>query len=142
MKRRDFITLLGGAPVQVRQIWSIGHQTSRVDVIPVAVNRRQSRAERQGVDANPVGDHERVASDIKGLRAALEGLERGSDIFEAPNFECDDIEAERLGRRLNPAHLQCAHRVTDIGQDGQPAEPGGDLAQEFDLLAGEIGRLV
>ena len=34
------------------------------------------RNERHGVDANSVGQHERVAGDIEGLRAALERLER------------------------------------------------------------------
>src|SRR5262249_25826786 len=95
--------------------------------------------EGEGVDASPVGQYERVASDIKGLRAAIERLERGRDIFGAPNFECRDIEAERAGRRLNLVHLQCGNGITDIRQAGQPAETGDDLAQEFESLASKIG---
>jgi hypothetical protein len=71
-----------------------------------------------------------------------EGLERRSNIFEAPSFECDDIEAERLGRRLNLAHLQSADGITDIGQDGQPAHTGNNRAQEFESLPGNFDRLV
>src|SRR5262249_2057861 len=123
----------------VRPVYSIGHRTSRFDVLTGIVDRRQSRDERQGVDANSVGQYERVASDIKGLRAAIERLERGRDIFGAPNFECHDIEAERAGGRLNLVHLQCGDGITDIRQAGQPAQTWDNLAQEFESLASKIG---
>jgi hypothetical protein len=42
---------------------------------------RQSRAERQGVDANAVGVYERVARDIKGVDAACERFEGQRDIL-------------------------------------------------------------
>ena len=84
---QNLVDIVGGAPEQVREIWSIGHQTSRFDVLPEAVHRRQSRAERQGVDANAVGGYERVGHDIKCIRAALERVEGGRDILRSPDFD-------------------------------------------------------
>ena len=51
-----FVDIVGRAPPLVRPIWSIGHQTACFDVLPKAVYRRQPRAERQSVDAKPVGE--------------------------------------------------------------------------------------
>src|SRR2546421_1654230 len=51
---RSLVDILGGAPVQVRAVWSIGHQTSRFNVLPKSPRRRQSRAERQAADTIPV----------------------------------------------------------------------------------------
>ena len=45
---------------QVRLVWSIGNQTSRLDELPKAVHRRHLCAERQGMDADPVAGYERV----------------------------------------------------------------------------------
>ena len=139
--RRILSTIVGGAPEQVRDVWSIGHQTSRFDVLPNAVHRRQSRAERQVLMRIRLVFVERVDSDIKCVRAALERLEGGRDILRSPDFEWDDFEAERAGRCLNLAHLQHGGGIADIGHDRQPAETGDNLAQEFESLAGKIGRL-
>ena len=81
------------------------------------------------------------AHDIKGLGAALERLEGGRDILRSPDFECGDVEAERAGRCLNLAHLQHGDGIADIGHDRQTAQTGDNLAQEFEPLAGKIGRL-
>ena len=43
MKRREVITLLGGAPELGGEVCSVGHQTSRFDVVPIPVHRGQSR---------------------------------------------------------------------------------------------------
>src|SRR5262249_18541206 len=101
---QNLVDIIGGASILVRDAWSIGHQTSRFDVLPQTVHRRQSRAQRQGADANAVGVHKRVGEDKKRLRAALERLERGRNILRSPDFRCGDIEAERGGRYLNLAH--------------------------------------
>ena len=85
---------------------------------------------------------ERVGTDVKCLRAALERLEGGRDILRSPDFERGDLEAERAGRRLNLAHLQHGGGIADIGHDRQPAQTGDNLAQEFEPLAGRIGCLV
>jgi hypothetical protein len=80
------VDVVTGAPPQVRQVRSIGHQTCRFDRFPRTVHRRQSRGQRQGIDANAVGVHERVDTDIKCIRAVLECLEGGRDVFASPDF--------------------------------------------------------
>ena len=40
----------------------------------------------QGVDANPMRGHKRVAKNIQRVRAALECVEGGRDIFRSPDF--------------------------------------------------------
>src|SRR5215470_5610084 len=51
---------IGGAAEQVREVWSIGHQTPCFDMLPKTVHRRQARAQRQDIDAKPVAGYERV----------------------------------------------------------------------------------
>src|SRR5262249_21190401 len=41
---QDLVDIIGGASILVRDAWSIGHQTSRFDILPQTVHRRQSRA--------------------------------------------------------------------------------------------------
>jgi hypothetical protein len=50
------------------------------------VHRRQSRGQRQGIDANAVGTYEWVDTDIKCIRAAFERLESGRDVFASLDF--------------------------------------------------------
>src|SRR5262245_211787 len=84
---QNLVDIVGGAPEQVGEVWSIGHQTSCFDVVPRPVHRRKSRADRQDVDPNPVGVYERVGTDIKRFAAALECLEGGvRDILRMPDF--------------------------------------------------------
>src|SRR5262249_9396240 len=104
--RRNLVDIIGGATILVHDVWSIVHQASRFAVVPQTVHRRQSRAQRQGVDANAVGVHKRVGDDKKRIRAALERLEGGRDILPSVDFQPGDIEAERGGRYLNLAHRQ------------------------------------
>src|SRR3984893_11921105 len=91
---QNFVDIACGAPVKVWVVWSIGHQNCGLDVFLGDVNRRQSRAERQGVDSNDVSEHERVGNDIKGVSVALEPLEDRPDILRSPDFQCNNIEAE------------------------------------------------
>jgi hypothetical protein len=101
-----------------------------------ALHRRQSHPHGQGVDAGAVGDHERIRTDIKGLRAALdECLERGGDILRSPNFKGDDLKAEHSGRGLNFAYLNRDGGIVDIRDMRHTAQIGDDLAQEFELFA-------
>lgn len=65
---------------------TIGHQTSRFDELPIAVYCWQPRAERQAVDANPVGDHRRVGTDVKCVHTALESLKGSRDILGSLYF--------------------------------------------------------
>ena len=48
--------------------------------------RRKSCAKRQDVDSDPVGDDERVSTDVECLGAALERFETGRDILSTLNF--------------------------------------------------------
>src|SRR5262249_12528893 len=41
---KNLVDKVGGPPVQVQEVWSIGHQTPRFDVLPKAVHGRQSQA--------------------------------------------------------------------------------------------------
>src|SRR5215467_11977807 len=47
---QNLVDILGDAPEKVREVWPIGHQTSRFDILPLNVNRWQSCAHRQNVD--------------------------------------------------------------------------------------------
>src|SRR5262245_44331257 len=51
---QDLVNVIGGAPEHTYEIWSIGHQASRLDEFTKFMHRRQSCAERQCADANPV----------------------------------------------------------------------------------------
>src|SRR5215831_19852352 len=117
------------------------HQTSRLDGLPIGVARRQSRGQRQGIDADAMGEHERVDTDIKCVCTSIERLEGGYDVFASLDFCCNDLEAERAGRCLDLAHIQHNRGTTDIGQDRQPAETGDNLAQKFESLGRNIGLL-
>src|SRR5438876_7753419 len=62
---QNLVDEVGSARELARKVWSIGHQTARFDVLPMAVHRRHSRGHRQNVDANPVCVQERVGTKIK-----------------------------------------------------------------------------
>src|SRR5436189_1759535 len=78
---QNLVDILGGAPELVRVVCSIGHQPSHSDVLAKPVDCRQSRAQRQGDDANAVGEYERVTTDIQSLCATFEHLESGRHIL-------------------------------------------------------------
>ena len=64
------------------------------------------------------------------------GKPRGAD------FQCGDLEAERLCCGLSLAHVQHGTGIADIANDRQPAETGNKLTQEFEALASKIGLLI
>src|SRR5262249_23563614 len=114
---QNLVDIVAGAAKQVGNVWSVGNQTTRFDELPVAVHRRQSRAERQGVDANPVGVHERLATDVKRIRAASEPLESGGNLLGSPNFKCGRFKAKGADRGLNLAHFHHGGGIANVGQD-------------------------
>src|SRR5262245_31018612 len=138
---QNLVDILGGAPEKVREVWPIGHQTSRFDILPLNGNRWQSCAHRQNVDANPVGVNERVASNIKCIGAALERLDGGYDVLPSPDFQGRGFEAQRAGRCQNLGHLRQAEGIVRIAQNRQSAERWDDRAQQLDSLGSNIGRL-
>jgi len=101
-----------------------------------------SRAERKRDDASTVGLNECIAHNVKCVRLCLERLEGGSNILCSPDFEWRDFDAERASHGLNFAHLQHGLGKANISHDCQPAEPGENLTQEFEPLAGKIRLLV
>src|SRR5262245_65501560 len=46
---QNLVDITSRAPEQVREVWSVGHQTARFDVLPKAVYCRQSGGQRQRV---------------------------------------------------------------------------------------------
>src|SRR5262249_26716368 len=139
---QNLVDDVGHAPELVRNVWSIGQQTARFNVLPKAMHRRQSRAHSQDVDASPIGIHERVRTKVKCIRALPECLERRCDVLRWSDFGCNGLQAELAGRCLGLAHFQYGGGIADIGHDRQPAKIGDDLAQEFESLAGSIRYLV
>src|SRR5262249_19714080 len=105
------------------------------------MHRRQSRGERQRVDTNPVGGYQRLGTNIKGLRSALERLEGGRDILGSPAFQFEEVASYREGRCLILGLLEHGGGIASISHDRQPAKTGHHLAQEFESLAGKIGKL-
>jgi hypothetical protein len=112
-----------------------------LDIVAGAPDRRQPRAERKRDDACSVGSSESSDHDVKRVGLGLERREGRCDILRPPDFEWRDFEAERACRGLNLAHLQHGLGIASIKHDCQPAQPGNNLAQEFDSLAGKIGPL-
>src|SRR5262249_36940395 len=66
---------------------------------------------------------------------------KAGTISSAQDFQCDALEAERVGRCLSLGHLEHGGGIASISHDRQPAKTGHNLAQEFDSLAGKIGKL-
>ena len=115
--------------------------------IPEYANIVGSRApQRQGVDSNPVGGYERIANDIKCVRAALERLEGGRDILGSPDFECERLRGRACGPlpepRPSPARRwDCRHwpRSPTGGDRGRPRAKVR-VACRQDRSAGSTGR--
>jgi hypothetical protein len=53
------------------KVWSVGHQTSRIDVLALAKHRCQACVLRQTDDTNSVIVYKRVGTDITSFRAVL-----------------------------------------------------------------------
>ena len=138
---QNLVDIVGCAAKQVRNMRAVRHQPCRIDVFAQAEHRRQSCAQRQDVDAMAVGVGQRVAAHVERLAPALELLERGHNILGAQDFEPVDFEAERVRRGLNLAHLLHRPGIAGIAEHRQPAEPGDDLAQDFEPLASRIGSI-
>jgi hypothetical protein len=64
--------------------------TSSFDPFPNGVHRRQPLSQRQGIDADAVAYYERVDTDIKCVRAAIERLEMSYGANNADLFRRSD----------------------------------------------------
>src|SRR5262249_56735027 len=86
---KNLVDIIAGAPEQVRVVCPIGHQTSCFHKLSPTAYRRESRAEDQGVDANPMRIEEPVGSNIKRIRASLVSLDSRRDILCTPDSKGD-----------------------------------------------------
>ena len=125
----------------MRPAWSVGHQSSRFDILTTAVDCRQSHTSRQGIGSDPIGEHDGIGRHIKCVRAGLERFNGGRDILDALDFEQDDIEVKGARRCRNFARLDDGTSSVDIRYDRQATETGDHLAQKLKTLAGRIGLL-
>src|SRR5262249_33558694 len=134
----NLVDHVGGAPEQVREVWSIGHHTSDLDVLAASVHCRQSRCQRPGIDSNSVSVHERRCRHVKSFHATFERLKLWRDVLRPPDSRCDHFEAERAGGGPNLAHLRRVNGIANIGHDGQLAQTRQRLAQKLKPLAAKI----
>src|SRR5258708_1922023 len=126
-------------PEQVGEVRAIRHQPARVDELSKTENRRNSRAQRQGNNFNPVGVHEWLAKDIQCVHPVLDGLERRRNILGAPDFQYGRLKTEPGDRRLYLAELLLISWIADIGHNRQATKTGDNLTQEIEALAGNFG---
>jgi hypothetical protein len=78
---------------------------------------------------------------IEGICMDVECREGRGDILRAPDLKCHRFAAKRAGRGLQPMCLMCCAEIAVIGQDCHPADPGHNLAQEFECLAASLRLL-
>jgi len=105
------------------------------------VHHRQTRGQRQGVDAQPVAaSRKQVLTDIECARAAFERAQGGCNILRPSDFKRVELESKQRGRRLQLAQLQHDGRIADIAHDRQALQVGNGLAQQVEPLSGKIDR--
>ena len=121
---QNIVDILCGAPEQMRPASSSDIKAAASTYFTGAIDRRQSRASRQGIGSDPIGEHDGIGRHIKCVRAGLERLDGRRDILDALDFEQDDIEAKRSSRCRNLAHLDDGTRSADIRHDRQTTETG------------------
>src|SRR4030095_10292080 len=92
---QDLVDLLCGTPAPVCPVGSIGHQSSRFDILTASVNRRQSCVLRQNIDRNAVVEYERVGCDIERVHATLKSRDSRRDFFGLSDFALGNFESER-----------------------------------------------
>src|SRR5215510_1064566 len=131
---QNLVDVVTGAPEQVRDVRSVGHEPSGLNILPSRRNRWKMGACRQDIDPGAVADQQRIGTNKKEFGAVCETVEGGRDILGAPDFQRADRKAERAGCRLNLIHLQSVGRIPDISQNRQPAEARDYLAQKLEAL--------
>src|SRR5262245_51981604 len=106
---------------KLHEVCSVRHQTSPLHVLATTMHRWYPRGRRQDVDADPVGVHDRVSTDIKGVHMAFERIEGRRDILRLSYFGRGDLEADRVSRCLNALPIKRGSRGIDVEHDRQPA---------------------
>jgi len=77
---QNLVDQLAGAPEQIQVIWSVGHESTGLDMLAAIEDGREPRAERQRDYARAVGGNKWIADDVKCVRWGLERLEGVGDI--------------------------------------------------------------
>src|SRR5262249_30249580 len=113
--------------VEDREVWSIGHETSDFDPLPVRVHGGQSLGEREATDPNLIGTGEGLTNNIEALRTAVEYLESRRDIRSLP--KC-------AGRYPSIAAAVAALSCRSCLIDGEVVICGEDGIPVFDRLIG------
>ena len=116
---QNFVDQLGGAPVLIREVRSVGYEAASLDMNAVIEHGRQPSAERKRDDARAVGGNKCIDDDVQCVRLGVERLEDGSDIFRSPDFEWRDFQTERAGHCLRLVHLCCGLGNINIPHDCQ-----------------------
>jgi hypothetical protein len=83
-----------------------------------------------------------VADDVQRLRATVERTDDRRDVLRLLHIKTDDLKSEFAGGRKKLFDRQFSGGVIGIGEDRELSEPGKEIAQYFEPLAGEIGLLV
>src|SRR5215469_8349058 len=60
---QNLVDVVGGAPEHIREVWSVGHETPGLDIIPGIEDRRQSPGVRKRDDASAVEVNESIPHD-------------------------------------------------------------------------------
>src|SRR5262245_21513392 len=113
---QNFIDQVGSAAPHVRPARSIRHQTSRFHGFPHAVHGRQSCAHGQGINANPIDEHNWIRNDVNRLRTAFKRFESRRDISSSPDFDRHNFETKGARRRPNLAQHHRAEGIAGLGQ--------------------------
>src|SRR5262249_51582300 len=120
---------------------SVGHQTSCFDEFREIGHRRQPQDKPQGDDTYAIGVYERIATDVKCVRAPFKRVEHWRDVRRSLNFECGYLVSKLARSRLDLPNFQNGNGIPSIGHDRQPMEAGNNLAQEFEPLVSKIDLL-
>jgi hypothetical protein len=113
------VNKIARVPEQIRVVWAIGHKAGRCDEVAVGMNRRQSRAKRQSIDADVIGVYQRTWTYVERLRAAPEPLESRSDVSGLPYCKNVNIESNFTGSGLNLGYLEDRRGIARIGDKGE-----------------------
>src|SRR5215467_4338488 len=132
------VNITSGAPELVSKVYSIGHQTSRFNIVTRAVHGRQSSVECQRINANAVGVYKRIGRDIKRVRATCDRIKHRRNIFSTPDFKDGGIEAENARCLVNSSHVQHVSGIAGIAHNCQSAQTGHSLAQNFETFGSKI----
>ena len=78
------------------------------------MHRWKAVAQRQDINAIPVGNNEVALADIQPVCTAVEPSKREVKLVGLLDFHCGDFEAKRLGRFLDFTQLQSGRRIASI----------------------------